>query len=450
MMKSRLIFIFCLSIIFLQCKNFSKPTFSKDVASIIYKNCTPCHRPNQIGHFSLLTYKDVQSRAKIILYTVVHNIMPPWPADAHYTSFANQMVLSEAEKNTIKLWVENDCPIGDSNNIPSPPIYKSRSFLGEPDLVIPISPIAIKNNFKDQFLLIKVPFALPENNLFASAIEIVPGNTKVLHHINADLVRYEEEAKKQNLFDGDWIHNTINDSTVRDAYKKMGLLYDNGSYPVLSRNAVNYLPGVIAQKYPSGIGSIKLSKKNAFLLSDAHYGPSANNTWDSSYINIYLTKTPPTRNVLEFQLGTLGIAPIEPPLIIYPDSVMKFVSKLTLPEAISVVMLNPHMHLLGKSFWAFGVQTTGDTIPLIKIPKWDFNWQNYYKPNKPIVLKAGTIIYAIGVYDNTINNPFNPNKPPKIVTDKNGSMRTTDEMFQFIVNYMSYEKGDEDLSLQAK
>ncbi len=450
-MKKRigiLIFIAC-SFIF-SCKESSNnnPTYSKDIAPIIYKNCTPCHRPNQIGHFNLQTYTDVQSNAKAILYTVSNHLMPPWPADIHYTRFANELVLEDKEIELIKTWLNNKCPIGDSNAIPPVPNYPARSLLGTPDLTIPVIPRKIIGDFNDQFLLIKVPFALPTET-YAHTIEFVPGNTNVVHHVNADIVRFNE-TKKANVFDGNWVHNTVTDSTIKDAYQKMGMLHDDGSYPTLHRNAMNYLPGVMAQEYPDGIGDILLGKKNAFLFSDIHYGPYWEDTWDSSYINIFFSKTPPNRTVKEFQLGTLGVSPVLPALIIPADSIVTVRSKYVLPEPISVITLNPHMHLLGKSFWGFAVPPSGDTIPLIRINNWDFNWQNYYKPKKPIVIPAGAVIYAQGVYDNTSKNPFNPNKPPKTITDKNGTMRTTDEMFQFIIMYLEYQKGDEEMVLEKE
>jgi len=106
------------------------------------------------------------------------------------------------------------------------------------------------------------------------------------------------------------------------------------------------------------------------------------------------------------------------------------------------------MHLLGKSFWAFAIKTDGDTIPLIKIPKWDFRWQYFYTFEKMLKIPAGSTIVVIGVYDNTKNNPLNPYSPPRVVGEKDGSMRTTDEMFQFIINYLPYQTGDENISLE--
>ena len=106
------------------------------------------------------------------------------------------------------------------------------------------------------------------------------------------------------------------------------------------------------------------------------------------------------------------------------------------------------MHLLGKSFWAYALTPSKDTIRLIRIPKWDFNWQNFYTYKHMLKIPAGSTIYIEGVFDNTADNPYNPNHPPKEVKDNQGSMRTTDEMFQFIITYLPYEEGDENISLE--
>ncbi len=422
------------------------PTFSRDIAPIIYRNCTPCHRPNQIGHFSLLTYSDVKLNATKILYTIQNRLMPPWPADAHYTSFVGEKVLTEKEIVLIETWMKQSCPIGDSNHIPTPPIFPVGSMLGTPDVHIPVKPIRLEGNFIDRFLVVKVPFEVPRDS-FISMVEFVPGNTKVVHHVNGDLVRFEFD-KKKDVYDGSLIDNLVWDSTIRLVYKKIGLLHDDGSYPTLARSVVNYLPGAIAQRYPEGIGGWKVNRKSAFVLSDIHYGPTADDAWDSSYINIFYAKSMPKRPLKEFQLGTLGVSPIEPALVIPPNKISTYHSSCTIPTDISILTINPHMHLLGKSFWAYALSPDHDTIRLIRIPQWDFNWQNFYTFKKMLKIPAGSIIYIEGVFDNTSDNPYNPNNPPKEVRDNNGSMRATDEMFQLIITYLPYEEGDEAISLE--
>lgn len=448
--KSTYYFIFFfIGIIWYSCDTTNKnPTYSKDIAPIIYRSCSPCHRPNQVGHFNLLTYDDVRFNANKIVYTVTNRIMPPWPADPHYTEFVGQNILTETEIACIETWVANGCPLGDSASIPPVPEFPTRSFIGVPDMQIPVKPIALKGNSLDQFLLIKVPFELPQDS-FLRAVEFVPGNTKVVHHVNGDMVRFEFD-KKSNIYDGKWVTDVRHDSTIREAYRDIGLLHDDGSYPTMVKSIVNYLPGVIAQQYPPGIGGWKVNRKNAFLMADLHYGPSEIDTWDSSYINIFYAKEKPRRPLQEFQMGTLGISPIVPPLVIPPGKVSTYKTELVVPKTISLVTINPHMHLLGKSFLAYALTPEQDTIRLIRIPKWNFNWQYFYTFKKLLKIPAGSKIVVEGIFDNTKENPFNPFNPPQVVRDNNGSMRTTDEMFQFIVNYIPYEEGDELISLETE
>src|SRR5690606_22640728 len=153
--------------------------------------------------------------------------------------------------------------------------------------------------------------------------------------------------------------------------------------------------------------------------------------------------------VREFQLGTLGVSPVEPDLIIAPNTEKQVISRYQVPETISLLTINPHMHMLGKSFKAYALPPNGgDTIRLISIPRWDFNWQYFYTFEKMVKIPAGSWIIAEGVYDNTRLNPNNPHVPPREVRDQEGSMRSTDEMFQFIITYLPYEPGDEEISLE--
>jgi len=216
----------------------------------------------------------------------------------------------------------------------------------------------------------------------------------------------------------------------------------------LQKSVVNYLPGVFALRYPEGIGGYRLPRKGAFLLNDLHYGFSREAVTDSSYINVFFSRTPPSRPVQEFQLGTLGVAPVEPDLVLEPNTVKQVSSRYTIPEDISILTVNPHMHLLGKSFKAYALLPGGDTIRLISIPRWDFNWQYFYTFPKMVKVPKGATIVAEGVYDNTRQNLNNPFSPPRLVSDKHGSMKATDEMFQFIITYVPYRAGDEEISLE--
>lgn len=421
-------------------------TFTDDIAPIIHQNCTKCHMPEEAAPFSLITYHDIAKKGKLIKYMVKERLMPPWPADAGYSHFANEMVLSDEQINMIEEWVDNGMLQGDSTKEYTLPQIKQLLNLGEPDLIVKLPKIKIKGNNQDLFLVMKIPFEVPADT-FVRAIEFVPGNKKLVHHVNAHLVQYDDN-KKRNLFDGNYF---INQDQAHSQYihKQLGMLNDDGSYAPMTPSVSNYLPGSLFSFYPKEIGGYKLKKKNAFYLNDMHYGPSPIDAVDSSYFKIYFSSTPPIRPVGEFQMGTLGITPVEPELIVPAGQQKTFRIKATMPEDISLVTIVPHMHLIGKTYWAYAIKPSGDTIPLIRINNWDFRWQYFYQFKKLLHLPRGTTIYVEGVYDNTANNPNNPFSPPREIRERNGSMKTTDEMFQLIITYVPYQKGDENISLEG-
>ena len=193
-----------------------------------------------------------------------------------------------------------------------------------------------------------------------------------------------------------------------------------------------------------------MKKSGAILLDNIHYGPSPIDTTDETSFNIFFSPLPATRPVKELILGTSGISKIEPPLVVPTDSIKKFTTSYLVPEDISLLTINPHMHLLGSSFLAYVLLPKGDTLPLIRIPKWDFCWQYFYTFKNITKIPAMSIIQVEGIYDNTENNPLNPFHPPRIIFEREGSMKTTDEMFQLICTYIPYKTGDENISLETK
>ncbi len=423
------------------------PTFSENIAPFFYKNCMPCHRPGEAGPFSLITYKDIKKRSETIQFVVETRYMPPWPADPNYRHFLGEKYLEEAEIETLVNWIDNGMPIGDSSAIPEPPTFPQGSQLGEPDLVIEMEDsFLIKGINVDHFVFIKIPFEL-EKDTFVRLMEFVPGNRQLAHHMNGHLINYVSH-KKSDHFAGEKI--VFPDSLgTRNAYQMMGLLNDDGSMPEIRTLVCNYLPGVSPVAYPEQIGGFRVSKKATFFMQDMHYGPSAVDQWDKSKVNIFFSKKKPERIPHETQMGTLGISPVIPKLIIPPDTIMTFYTKYQVPQDISLLMVNPHMHLLGRKFKAYAVTLRKDTIPLVKIDNWDFRWQFYYKFPKMIKIPAGATLIAEGLFDNTVDNPFNPFFPPREIREPDHSMKTTDEMFQFIFTYLPYREGDENISLEV-
>jgi hypothetical protein len=420
-------------------------TFAEDIAPIIHKNCTKCHVPEEAGPFNLITYEDVARRGKLIKFVVGERIMPPWPADPSYSHFANETVLTDEQIALIQRWVDDGMLPGDTSKLETPEQVKASLNLGKPDLILKVPTIPIRGNNKDLFLVVKVPYELAHDT-FVRAIEFIPGSKKLVHHMNGHLVQFDA-LKKKNVYTG---KSYVNQDQVNSQliHKELGLLQDDGTYPTLTPSVSNYLPGALFSFYPKEIGGYTLAKKGALYLNDMHFGPSAIDAIDSSYFKIYFSNEKPKRPVSEFQMGTLGIAPVEPFLSIPPNEEKTFHIKATMPNDISLISIVPHMHLIGKSFWAYAVKESGDTIPLIRVNNWDFRWQYFYQFKKLLKIPRGTTIYVEGVYDNTAKNPNNPFNPPRLIEEKNGSMRTTDEMFQLIVTYVPYQPGDENISLE--
>jgi len=371
--------------------------------------------------------------------------MPPWPADPNYSHFIGERVLTQEEKLMIRLWVKYGAKEGPANALPRIPQFPNGSLLGKPDLTLYLDSIKLEAHGQDRFLTVKIPFTIPYDT-FIRAVEFIPGKGNNVHHMNGHLLNYQDN-KKKDVFDG----NRVADLQAADylqQFESLKMENDDGTEPERVHSAVNYLPGVYGTLYPEGIGGFKLSKKAAFVANDIHYGPTHKTIWDKSRINVFYASKPPERPTFELMLGTNGQSEIVPPLVIPPNRVITCRTKGVVPEDISVLTINPHMHLLGRSYKAFGLTPEGDTIKLISIPRWDFRWQYFYSFKKPVKLPKGTTIIVEGVFDNTNQNPNNPNNPPKTITDKNGSMRTTDEMFQFIITWMPYKAGDEGMILE--
>ncbi len=424
-----------------------KVTFA-DIAPVIYKNCSSCHRPGQSGPFSLLNYYDCVKNALTIKYTTESRTMPPWPADPDYVHYIGEKYLTENEINLISNWVEQGCLAGDSTQYPPLPEFPAVSSIGKPDMIVKAEPFLIHGDNREKFIMMKIPIELPRDT-FIRAIEFVPGNKKLVHHVNGHLLLYNED-QTENLFKPPFIVDRDTAYEISESFHNLNLLGRDGSEPMFIGSVTNFLPGMEALVYPDGIGGFKVTKHAALLLRDIHFGATPVDQWDSSYYNIFFSPVPPTRPTFEKQLGTLGISKVEPPLVIPPNKITMYKTNATVPVDISLLTINPHMHLLGKSFLAYAVTPQSDTIPLVRIKKWDFRWQYSYTFKKMLKIPAGTTIYVEGEYDNTANNPNNPFYPPQIVREPiGGNMKTTDEMFQLIMTYLPYQKGDENISLET-
>ena len=428
-------------------------TFNRDIAPIIYENCTPCHRSGGAAPFSLTTFQQVNRKKNTILGVTQSGLMPPWPADRNYSHFLGERYLTEVDKQKIKDWIEGGAPEGDTSLLPDLPEYDTYSYIGKPDTTVWFDSILISGNSRDKFFIATLPIELSEHK-YVRAMEFLPNENNLVHHMNGRLLNYESD-KKASITQGQRILNLeVEETAYVRQFNALRLTNEDGTRPPQINSAVNYLPGVQAQLYPEGIGGFTMNKKSILIADDIHYGPIPQDKWDHSRVNIFFSDAPPKRPINEVMLGTNGASKIIPPLVIPPGKITKHASFLKIPEDISILTINPHMHLLGTSFKAYALTPAQDTIRLIQIPRWDFRWQYFYTFPKMLKIPAGSVIYVEAEYDNTAENQNNPYNPPQEIRERldNGGagMRTTDEMLQFIITWLPYQVGDEHVSLEAE
>ena len=436
-----------------------QPNFAQHIAPIIVNHCVRCHRNGGGAPFELTSYEKVKQKAKTIAKVTSMRIMPPWPADPNYAHFIDENILTQSQINAISRWVKNDCPEGGSSNKLFANVSSEKSNIGKPDMVLSLDTVFLNEGDLDRFFFSKVNCTVPHGK-YIRAIEFIPGQPKLLHHFNGHLINYYGTSK-QNLetrpskieISPKANNGNENPRETQNAMAfQRGLLNDDGSIPERLHSVVNYLPGVKGLMYPDGIGTYAVAEKFSIIGNDVHYGPSRKTLIDNSKINIFFTNTPPKRGTGELMLGTNGVSKIVPPLVVPANKITKHVTQFTVTDDISILTINPHLHLLGKSFLAYAIKPNGDTLRLISIPKWNFRWQYFYTFKKMVAVPRGSTIYAIAEFDNTVNNPNNPNQPPKQVSERleygGSSMRATDEMFQFIITYVGYQPGDEEISLE--
>jgi len=432
--------------LFWACNTSSKQgvSFAKDIAPIIHTNCSPCHHKGGAGPFNLITYQDVSDKAKTVAEVTKARYMPPWPADPNYSHFKGEKFLTETQINLIQQWVEEGKQAGDTQSIKYPEL-QYYSSLGKPDVVLELPEIEIQGDARDRFLVVKNLGQILQDT-FVRAIEFIPNQKTYVHHVNGFMLNYQKAPPKSTI-------NVLNieSELYEKDFAKLNLLDPSQPVPQRIHSAFNYLPGVFAAAYPEGIGGFKMNKNFALICNDLHYGPAEKDTTDRSKIHIYFAKSPPKRPTKELMMGTNGVSSIKPPLVIEPNEIKTCRSSLYIPESISILTINPHMHLIGESFKAFVVDANKDTIPLISIPEWDFRWQYFYTYPKMLKIPAGSTIHVEALFDNTLDNYNNPFDPPQRIQERTdlfgAGMKTTDEMLQFIITYLPYELGDEEIEL---
>jgi Copper type II ascorbate-dependent monooxygenase, N-terminal domain len=391
------------------------PTFSHDVAPILYSRCVSCHRDGGVAPFPLVTYAAAAKRARLIATVTAKRYMPPWlPSEPH---FQHEMRLSATEIALLASWADAGAPEGNPRETPAPPKAPEGWPLGKPDLEAAMAaPFAVPADGPDLYQCFVIPAPAPKDH-WVRAIDILPGNAKVVHHVIV-------------------FQDTSRTARKRDTGAGYPCFGTPGFLP--ARGLGGWTPGALPFRMPDDIPS--LFHGAADLVLQIHYHPTGKPETDRTRLALYFTDQAPKRRLMDIPLGTSHID--IPP----GDSAYKVTDHFTLPVDVDAIGVIPHAHYVCRSMYAYAVLPGGQRRTLLRIPDWNFNWQQQYRFAIPIRLPQDTEVMMEFTYDNSEANPRNPNHPPARVRLGPG---TTDEMAGLHIEVIPVRSEDADELSQA-
>lgn len=420
--------------------NLQAQSTYNDVAHIFYEQCSSCHRHEGIAPFPLLSYNDAVDFASSIYSSLQNNNMPPWFADTAYSTsgnnpnrFLHERAMTAMDKQAILNWIDEGTLEGDASLAPEPPKYGKAEFRlnGVADLTLRIPTYHSKANGSNTnpYDCFVIPSNLKKDR-WLRAFEIVPGNLQAVHHV---VVSVDTTNGRQT-------------DTSGTCYSQGGQFgvggWDPGAPPV-----------VMPSQDPFKTG-IRIPKGSRFILQ-LHWAPGSGGMIDSTKLRLFFYPEEET-GIREMHTATLlqnwGLAPGFGP-VPFPANTVKTVKATSATSPLvqhplqptgdfTIFSVNPHAHALCTKIKNYAYSGK-DTIPLINIFNWNFDWQGYYFFQKPVKVPAGYTLEGEHVYDNTINNKRLPGSPK----NTNWGFKTEDEMFFDSFMYLDYKAGDENIDL---
>lgn len=375
-------------------------TYNKDVAPIIQKSCQGCHRPGEAAPMSFVNYKDTRPWASAIKEAVLLKKMPPWFADPHYGKFSNDRSLSASEIQTLVSWAESGAPEGKSVSPPPPPFVNGWN-IGKPDAEFEMSAeyhVPASGTIDYQYILIPGNFT---EDKWVQRAEVRPGNRALVHHVIA-FIRPPGSQWMKNAQPG-----------VPFVPRKGG---EGGAGEFL----VGYAPGTVPEILEPG--RAKLIKAGSDIIFQMHYTANGKEGLDRSKIGLIYATEPVKERVYTIAATTNKF--VIPP----GDPNYKVESSFEFGNDAKVIAFLPHMHLRGKDFEYRAVYPTGEKEVLLSVPHYSFSWQLSYYPAKDLVMPKGTRIECTAHYDNSANNPNNPDSTKEV---RYGDQSWEEMMFGF-------------------
>ncbi|HEY7292229.1 MAG TPA: tetratricopeptide repeat protein [Vicinamibacterales bacterium] len=390
------------------------PTYTTDVAPLLNDRCAVCHHDNGSAPFSLLTYEDAKRHARQIADVTRRRVMPPWKMEPGYGPFVGQHPLSGDEIDLLGRWADAGAPRGEGPAPTAKMRWTDTWQLGKPDLVVTLpEPFVLPPEGTDVFRIFVVPIPVATER-FVRGIEFRPGNARVVHHAN---IRVDPTPASKALDDKD----------PGPGYS--GLILRSATYP--DGNFLGWTPGQVAPLAPPDL-AWRL-EPHTDLVIETHMQPSGKPEKVQPSVAFYFGDTPPTRTPAMLRLGRQSID------IPAGDKSYTITDSYVLPVDVDVLALQPHAHYRLREARGDATLPDGTVKPLLLIKDWDFRWQHVYRYVTPLALPKGTTLSMRYVYDNSTDNPRNPERPPKRAR---WGQRSADEMGDLWIQALTHSEAD--------
>lgn len=380
-------------------------TFHKNVRPILQKNCEGCHRPGEAAPFSLQTYKEARPWAKAIRQAVTIRKMPPWFADSAHGKFANDRRLNETDIATIQAWVDQGAPEGKPSDAPPPVVYSEDWKIGKPDLVIEI-PVdyAVPASGVVDYVWMATDTKLAQDQ-WIEKVEVRPGARAVVHHALV-FARAPGSSYRPDLTPGNAVARPEKPRTDDKPQN------DRGGFAVGPGVATgieligDYVPN--GDPWVAPAEQARFLKAGTHLLFQMHYTTNGKPVSDRTKVGIVFAKKTPKMRVINDAVtnASLRIPPGAPN--------HEVTAVAAFGHDTSISGFGPHMHVRGKAMRYELLRANGEVETLLSVPRYDFNWQIKYEPLKPVAVKAGDRIRVTAWYDNSPNNPSNPDPKSEV------------------------------------
>jgi hypothetical protein len=435
----------------------STPTFSHDVAPILYAKCVSCHRPGEVGPMPLITFKDVRPWARAIQQKTSTRAMPPWGADEHYGKFRNDRSLTDRQLATLAAWADGGAPEGDTRDLPALPQFVDGWQIGQPDQTFEMrADFEIPAKGAVDYQYFEVPTNFTEDH-WMQAGEVRAGDRAHVHHI----IVYVKEPKPTPRPVAVTIRPILaappavgrnssappsptptpaaalasSSDVGRPSAADVGLALSGP--PVTTAPAqttaassrtgdtmlVNWAVGEDAPVFPSGMA--KRIPAGSTLVFQVHYTTNGTSGRDRSRVGFIFSKEPPQRE--------MRTALIANPVFTIPAGAgnHQVEAEATFVEDVKIYTMHPHMHLRGKDMTYTLTRPDGATEVLLSVPKYDFGWQTDYALAEPLAVTKGSKVRVTAHFDNSPANRANP--------DPTANVRWGDQTWEeMMIGFVTY------------